>query len=51
LLKFNKFNFRGKHYKQVFVTAIGSPVSSVVANLVMEDVKQPALETFADPPR
>ena len=30
---------------------MSSPVSSVVANLVMEDVKKSALETFADPPR
>ena len=30
---------------------IGSPVSSVAANLVMEDVEKRALETFADPPR
>jgi len=44
------FTFRGKHYKQVFGTAMGSPVSSVVANLVMEDIETRALETFTDPP-
>jgi len=30
---------------------MGSPVSSVVANLVMENIETRALETFADPPR
>jgi len=44
------FKFRGKHYKQVLGTAMGSPVSSVVANLVMEDIETRALETFTDPP-
>jgi len=34
-LNSTNFTFRGKHYKQVFGTAMGSPVSSVVANLVM----------------
>jgi len=45
------FTFRGKHCKQVFGTAMGCPVSSVVANLVMEDIEARALETFTDPPR
>jgi len=44
------FTFRGKHQKQVFVTAMGSPVSSAVAKLVMEYVEKCALETFPDPP-
>jgi len=30
---------------------MGSPVSSVVTNLVMEDIETQALETFTDPPR
>ena len=33
--------FTGKVYKQVHGTAIRSPVSVVVANLVMEDVEAP----------
>ena len=38
-------------YKQVHGTAMGSPVSVVVANLVMEDVEERALESFPSPPR
>ena len=50
-LNSTNYTFCGKHYKQVFGTAMRSPVSSVVANLVMEDVEKRALETFADLPR
>ena len=42
---------RGKVYQQVHGTAMGSPVSVVIANLVMEDVEQRALATFHSPPR
>ena len=38
--------FRGKVYQQVHGTALGSPVSVVIANLVMEDVEKRALTTF-----
>ena len=40
-----------KHYKQIFGTAIGSPVSTVVANLVMKDVEKRALSTVHFPPK
>ena len=30
---------------------MGSPVSVVVANLVMEDVEERAIESFGQPPR
>ena len=43
--------FRGSYYKQIFGTAMGSPVSVVVANLVMEDIEQRALSSFHLPPR
>ena len=44
-------SFRGRIYQQVHGTAMGSPVSVVVANLVMEDIEQKALSTFHTPPR
>ena len=43
--------FEGKVYQQIHGRAMGSPVSVVVANLVMEDVEQEALSTFHTPPR
>ena len=43
--------FRGSFYRQIHGTAMGSPVSVTVANLVMEDVKQRALATFPNPPK
>ena len=42
-LKTTYFMFEGNYYQQVFGTAMGSPVSAVIANLVMEDVEQRAL--------
>ena len=45
------FSFKGNVYQQVFGPAMGSPVSVVVANLVMEDVEEQALATFSDPPQ
>jgi len=43
--------FREYFYKQIFGTALGSLVSVVVANLVMEDVKKRALTSFRKAPR
>ena len=40
------FSFRGVIYQQIHGTAMGSPVSVVIANLVMEAVEERALETF-----
>ena len=40
-----------KVYRQIHGTVMGSPVSVVVANLVMEDVEQEAQYTFHTPPR
>ena len=37
--------FRGKFYKQIYGTAMGSPVSVIVANMVMEYVEEKALST------
>ena len=33
-------SFRGAHYQQCFGTAMGSPVSVTVANLVMEQIEE-----------
>ena len=44
-------SFRGKVYKQIQGTVIGSPVSVVVANFVMEDAEQRALSMFHSSPR
>ena len=45
------FTFCGTPYQQVFGTAMGSPVSVVIANLVMEHVEEQALESYTNPPR
>ena len=42
-------SFRGKMYQEVHGIAMGSPVSVVVANLVMEDIEERALSTFHPP--
>ena len=44
-------SFRGEHYQQIFGTAMGSPVSVTLANLVMEDVEGRALVTTDVPVR
>ena len=43
--------FRGLMFKQTFRTAMGSPVSVMFANLVMEDMEERALATAETPPR
>ena len=44
-------SFHGEHHQQIFGTAMGSPVSVTVANLVMEDVEDRALVTTDVPVR
>ena len=46
----NLLNFSKENFKQIFETAMDSPVSVVEANLVMEDVETRAIETFLHPP-
>ena len=42
-LKTTQFAYNDTYYQQVFGTAMGSPVSVVIANMVIEDVEQKAL--------
>ena len=50
-LNATNLTFRGKHYNQIFGTAMGSAVSTVIANLIMENVGKRALSTFHSPPK
>ena len=43
--------FRNKFFGQIYGTAMGSPVSVVVADLVMEDVEERAIDSFGQPPK
>ena len=38
------FHYNGKHYKQLHGTAMGSPVSVVVAEIVMQNIEEQALK-------
>ena len=40
------FQYNCKHYKQLHGTAMGSPVSVVVAEIVMQSIEQQALATY-----
>ena len=40
------FQYNGKHYKQLHGTAIGSPVSVVVAEIVMQNIEEQALASY-----
>ena len=42
------FQYNGKHYKQLHGTAMGSPVSVVVAEIVMQNIKEQALGTYSE---
>ena len=50
-LKNTFFTFQGKYYQLVQGAVMGSPISPVVANLVMEDFKAKMLSTSPNPPR
>ena len=40
------FQYNGKHYRQLHGTAMGSPVSVVVAEIVMQSIEEQALATY-----
>ena len=42
--------YKGSYYQQTYGTAMGSPVSVTVANLVMEDLEEIAISKFVSPP-
>jgi len=42
------FQYDGKHYKQLHGTAMGSPVSVVVAKIVMQNIEEQALATYGE---
>ena len=42
------FQYNGKHYKQLYGTAMGSPVSVVVAKIVMQNSEEQALVTYGE---
>ena len=44
------FTYNNKCYEQIFGTPMGSSLSPVIANMVMEDLEQQALSTFHNPP-
>ena len=48
-LKNTYFSFQGQFYEQVEGAAMGSPVSTTVANLYMENLEQKALSTAPTP--
>ena len=43
--------FRKTFYRQIFGVAMGSPISVIMANLVMESIENRMLKDFASPPR
>ena len=47
----NYFIVDGTFYKQIFGCPMGSPVSAILANLVMEHVEERALITAPHPPK
>ena len=40
------FQYNGKHYKKLHGTAMGSPSSVVVAEIVMQNIEEQALATY-----
>ncbi len=47
----NFFVFQGNHFQQIFGCPMGSPVSAILANLVMEHVEGKALSSTPNLPK
>ena len=51
VLNHNYFKHDNTHYKQIFGCAMGSPISHVIADLVMEEIEETAISTASHPPK
>lgn len=51
VLNHNYFKHDAIHYKQIFGCAMGSPISPVIADLVMEEIEETAIATAPHPPK
>ena len=52
VLTHNYFKYAGNHYKQMIGCAMGSPISPVLADLVMEEIlEEAAISTAIHPPK
>ena len=47
ILQSTFFSFNGIFYKQTFETPMGSPLSLILANIVLEDLEEQALERLS----
>ena len=45
------FLFQGKYFEQVHGAAMGSPISPIVGNLVLEESQIKAINTATNPPK
>ena len=51
VLNHNYFKHDNTHYKQIFGCAMGSPISPVIADLVMEEIEETAIARASHPPK
>lgn len=49
VLEYTYFSYNEKVYKQIFGTAIGSPLSAVIANIVLEKLEVDILQNLKPP--
>ena len=51
VLNHNYFKYDGDNYKQIFGCAMGSPISPVLPDLVLDEIEETAIPTFPHPPK